>query len=336
MKQHTFARASAALLYLLLLASCSGAPAPATPTPARPAIPVITPTPTRRPTQTPKATATATPNKAGEVLVSMDVKNVPAEIVAAMNSVKLTEDDGMRWTYSKEHGKYGKMDENGELKYVVYQMQYFVNGKETIVNMPMHVSSTDGGAMTLISGIAQGDGEHGAWVVKGTDKNARDFFKWVTNDELWKQQNPFLMDALAKVAKGELDIEFVFADTNLLPASLKAALAENKGIDEPKIFGQETAWMKRDDGILMHIYPQPFIKGNKLIIFQLRNTKYLNVHEPTNPTGWGTILAEFLREAGVWGSKKLPNGETGEGYQFMVRTGEEFFKYLDISTISIK
>jgi hypothetical protein len=228
------------------------------------------------------------------------------------------------------------MDENGELKYVVYPMQYFVDGKETIVNMPMHVSSTDGGAMTLISGIAQGDGEHGAWVVKGTDKNARDFFKWVTENDIWKQQNPFLIEALQRVAKGELNIEFVYADTNLLPDNLKAALAQNKEISEPKLFGQETGWMQKvDDGTLMHIYPKPFINGNKLIIFQLRNTKSLKIHDDQNkPIGWERILVEFFQEASFWNSKAPIEGQPAQDLR--LSTAIELAKLLNVDTIQIK
>jgi hypothetical protein len=300
----------------------------APPTPIPPATVTLTPT------ETPTETATLPP-KGGEVLTAIDVKSVPADVVTAIDSVNLTEDDGLRWTYSQKHEKYGKMDENGELKYVVYPMQYFVDGKETIVNMPMYVSSTDGGAMSVMSGIAKGDGEHGAWVVNGSDENARNFFKWVTNDELWKQQNPFLIDALAKVAKGELNIEFVYADTNLLPENLKAALAQNKEISEPKLFGQETGWMRDvPTGNLMHIYPKPFIQGNKLIIFQLRDIKYLMNREEDNKSRTDRLVSDFLMEASFWNSTSPLESPSWVNLRDLA--AKEMAKLIDVHTIQIK
>lgn len=208
------------------------------------------------------AAITATP--AAEVLAPIDVTKVPAEVIAGMNSVTLKDDDAMRWTYSQEYGMYGKMNEKGELQYLVYPMHFSVDGKESVVYMPMYVSCTEGaGAMCVLSGMEKSVAQHGVIKVNGTDTQARAFFDFVANHPEYQDQNPSLLGWLRDAAEGRLEVVEVIAD-----------ISQTKD-DNRRVEGQPQSRGIDDKKRVVNIAITPFVRDGKLYLIRFSNAEFL-------------------------------------------------------------
>lgn len=243
--------------------------------------------------------ATAVPTEAPVVLQDkveiVDEASVPTEVVTAFKSLNLEMAKDLRWGQNAEWGRV-LVDKEGRIKFVDYPMTFSLDGKETVVHMPMYFSQTSGeGNMVVMTALRASDETKVGRAITGTDAMAREFYAWLL--EYYKdREGTEFYENLQKAANGQLDAEFIRADLNLIPKDWLAKRQTNV----VRMNGASLKYIMKDGQDVVHVVTiEPHISHGKLIFIDFSDISLTaNAENPdtflTSESWIGGVVARSL------------------------------------------
>lgn len=249
-------------------------------------------TPTAEFTATATATVTAKPTETPIPVVLQDIvefvdeASVPVDVVAAWKSLNLETAKDYRWGNNAEWGwVLVDKDKEGRIKFVDYPMTFSLDGKETVVHMPMYFSQTTGvGNMVVMTALRANDETKVGLEVSGTDAIAKEFYAWLL-DYYKDRKGTKFYDYVQMAVNGQMDAEFIRADLNMIPADWLSAVNEGKATTVDGAF--KTYISKDGQGKIHVISIEPHIINGKLIFVEFSDISLTTNAE--NPSAFSTF-----------------------------------------------